>query len=101
MKNVSEIHRFSDFATDFIGPKIRMADVINREIVLTGFKVLGSSKVPEYESGDLTIYQIEVDGKQYVLFSASKVLRSQANEYHDKLPFRTTITKHKDFYTFT
>lgn len=94
------IHRFSDFASDFSGPKLHIEDVLNREITIYDFKIQ-QSKIKEYTSGEYVIFQIKIDGKSHVLFSSSKVLRSLIIQYKDKLPFTTVITKNKNFYTFS
>jgi len=94
-----KIHKFSDFAKDFTGPKLHIKDVLNRPIIIYGYKIQ-TSKIKEYTSGDYVIFQIELDGKQYVLFSSSKVLRNLIIQHSDQIPFEATITKHKDFYTF-
>ena len=99
MKNVDKLHHFSDFAKDFVGSRIHMKDVLNREIIVLGFKTR-DTKFKEYDSGKYIILQIELDGEKRVLFTSSKVLLNQAESYRDKFPFITCIIKHKDFYTF-
>lgn len=98
-KEASKLHRFSDFARDFVGPKVRINEIINREIVVLAFKKR-PSKVEEYANNEYGIFQIELDGRKYVLFSSSKVLISQAETYVTQMPFTARITEHNGFYTF-
>ena len=98
-KEASNLHRFSDFAHDFVGPKIRISEVINQDIIVLGFKKR-PSKVEEYTNKEYGMFQIEFDGRKHVLFTSSKVLISQAETYITKIPFATRITKHNGFYTF-
>lgn len=94
-----EIHKFSDFAKDFVGPKVHINDVINKDITVLGFKK-HPSKIAEYETKEYAMFQIEVDGSKSVLITSSKVLISQAETYISQIPFITRIKRHNGFYTF-
>ena len=98
-KKDSNLHRFSDFAHDFIGPKVHTCDIMNQDITILGFKKQ-PSKVDDYETSEYGMFQIEIEGRKYVLFTSSKVLISQAETYMSQIPFIARVTKHKGFYTF-
>lgn len=93
--------RFSDFAEEqtLDGDKVKLDDVLNKEIVVTGY-VITKSKYKS--SGDMCLkLQFEVDGARYILFTGSNVLINQIERYHDEIPFITTIKKVDKFYTFS
>lgn len=93
--------RFSDFAEEqtLDGDKVKLDDVLNKEIVVTGYVV---TKSKYKSSGDMYLkLQFEVDGARYILFTGSNVLINQIERYHDEIPFITTIKKVDKFYTFS
>lgn len=93
--------RFSDFAEEqtLDGDKVKLDDVLNKEIVVTGYVV---TKSKYKSSGDMCLkLQFEVDGAMYILFTGSNVLINQIERYHDEIPFITTIKKVDKFYTFS
>ena len=93
--------RFSDFAEEqtLDGDKVKLDDVLNKEIVVTGYVV---TKSKYKSSGDMCPkLQFEVDGARYILFTGSNVLINQIERYHDEIPFITTIKKVDKFYTFS
>lgn len=103
-QETGDIPRFSDFADEkkrLEGTKIRVADLINKEILLTGYSI-DPSKFPTKDGGSKNRLMLEfvLDGEQHVTFTGSEVLIAQIQKYHDKIPFYTTI-KHIDrYYTF-
>lgn len=93
--------RFSDFAEEqtLDGDKVKLDDVLNKEIVVTGYVV---TKSKYKSSGDMCLkLQFEVDDARYILFTGSNVLINQIERYHDEIPFITTIKKVDKFYTFS
>ena len=92
--------RFSDFAREkpFEGDKIPMADVLNREITVLGYKKRPSK---QKEGQNYITLQIEIEGKRRIIFTGSDVLIRQVEEYKDELPFVTVIKKINNFYSFT
>lgn len=92
--------RFCDFAreTPFDGDKIPIADVLNREITILGFKKRPSK---QKEGQSYITLQIELEGNKRVIFTGSDVLINQAEEYKAELPFITVIKKINNFYSFT
>lgn len=51
----------------FVGEKVKIAKIMNREIIVVDSKV-EDSKYPKNKSGKVLILQIEVDGEKRVLF---------------------------------
>jgi len=92
--------RFGDFAKEqsFEGGKLRLDDILNKEILVIGYKIKDShqKKGTRY----LTI-QFEMDGKQYITFTGSVVLMDQLEKYESHLPFLTAIKKINRYYSFS
>jgi hypothetical protein len=92
--------RFSDFAEEatFDGDKIKLDEILNREILVKGFKIKEShqKKGTQY----LTIC-FELDGEQYVAFTGSVVLMDQLKKYGSHIPFLAVIKKINRHYTFS
>ncbi|HRD26176.1 MAG TPA: hypothetical protein PLA39_07885 [Methanoculleus sp.] len=103
-QETGDIPRFSDFADEkkrLEGTKIRVADLINKEIRITGYSI-DPSKFPTKDGGSKNRLMLEfvLDGEQHVTFTGSEVLIAQILKYQDKIPFYATI-KHIDrYYTF-
>ena len=87
------MHKFSDFADEeqLAGQKIKIADVIDKEIVVKNYRVTGSKYSDKTTKKQCLTLQIEIEGKAYVLFT----------KYKDEMPFITTIQKIDRFYSFT
>lgn len=96
---MGEIHRFSDFAKDEVldGEKKRLSEILNQEIVVTGFNVTPSKK----NSGECLKLQYEIGGNKYVTFTGSIVLIKQCKENKDQMPFVTVIKQVGKYYSFT
>lgn len=98
--------RFSDFNIKpshgrFIGEKIKMYNVLNREIIVHDFKV-NDSKFKESNSKECLYLQIEIEGAKRVLFTGSKVLVSMIkNVPKENIPFKTTIIKEGETFQFS
>lgn len=92
--------RFGDFAEEqsFEGDKLRLDEILNKEILVKGYKIKDShqKKGTKY----LTI-NFELDGKQYVTFTGSTVLMDQLKKYESHLPFISAIKKINRHYTFS
>jgi hypothetical protein len=97
------MQRFSDFAEDpeiLDGNKIRIDDVLNRELVVTGYSVK-DSKYSKNKSGKYLTLQIRIDNDKRVIFTGSDVLIEQMQQYGDKVPFLAVIRKVDRFYTLS
>jgi len=95
--------RFSDFAQESMpleGDKLKLDDVVNREITVLGFRVKESHFKKENCEKCLTV-QLQIGDKVHVMFTGSNVLRDQIDKYKNKIPFITTIKKIDRYYTFT
>lgn len=92
--------KFSDFATDdtaITGDKLKLEDILGKEIVVKGYKVTDS----KYNNGKLLTLQFDLEEKEYIIFTGSSVLMKQIEKYKDEMPFATTIEKVNKFYTFS
>ena len=101
--NSQKPKRFSDFAQEngpLDGAKLKIDDVINREITVIGCKIKESKYSKTNSSNCLTI-QLEMDEKRYVVFTGSSVLIEQMEKYQHEMPFLTTIKKIDRYYTLS
>lgn len=92
--------RFSDFAEEEVpleGKKRKIDEILNIEILITGFRV-GKSK---YKDKEYLTLQYENGSEKYITFTGSEVLIKQTQKYADKMPFFTTIKKMNNYYTLT
>lgn len=97
--------RFSEFAKDHVpldGAKLKIDDILNKEILVTAMRVKPSKYGTNGKSAPtcLTI-QFVMSGERYVAFTGSGVLADQAQLYQPEIPFLTTVKKIDKYYTFT
>jgi hypothetical protein len=97
--------RFSDFEIksedSFIGDKIKIDKIMNREISVIKYK-LKESKYPKNKSGKCLHMQIELSGNKHVVFSGSDYLMNQLEQIPEvNFPFSTTIIKSNEHFEFT
>lgn len=95
------MQRFSDFAEaqPLTGEKISMADVLNKEITVLAYRI-GNSHFKDGVDKYVKI-QIEVAGEKRIIFTGSRVIIDQLEQYKDHLPFIATIIKIDKFFTFS
>jgi len=94
------LKKFSDFATDdiaLVGDKINIAELFNKPLVVTGFRMLTSKR----DGKPLLHLQIEFEGRTRTAFTNSVVLIKQCEQYKDEMPFEATIIKVGSYYTFS
>lgn len=94
--------RFSDFATNdnvLTGDKIKIEEIVGKEIEVTGYKIKESKYKKENQDKVLTL-QFKLDNECRVIFTGSSVLIEQIEKYKDEIPFLATIEKINKFYTF-
>jgi hypothetical protein len=94
--------RFSDFAKDALpldGAKMRIEDLLNREILVLAYKIK-ESKYEREKKGQCLTLQFEIDKQRYVLFTGSTILIEQVTRYKEELPFLATIKKIDRYYSF-
>jgi hypothetical protein len=97
------LKRFCDFADEpktLDGEKVRLDDILNREIAVTGFNVK-KSKYSKNASGKYLTLQFQIDGSTKVFFSGSDVLIGQVERYEKEIPFITVIKKINRYYTMS
>ena len=107
-----KIPSFSQFkvaSNTMDGKKVEINDVLNKEIVVTNFKVSPSKHYKNKGDGTYTRIQFyyldDETEEKMVLFTGSSVLKEQLEgimeETGDTPKFRATITKIADYYTFS
>ena len=95
--------RFNEFAQEaspLDGEKMKIDDVLNKEILIIGFRLRNSQYSRENATQCLTL-QFESDGQRYILFTGSIILTEQIEKYQNEIPFLTIIKKIDRFYTFS
>lgn len=95
--------RFSDFAPDSIpidGDKMKIDEVLNKEIIVTGYNI-NDSKYSRSNSQQCLKLQFEFNNNKYVLFTGSNILCDQIKKYKSEIPFATTIKKIDKYYSFS
>lgn len=97
--------RFSDFADEpepLEGDKLRVQDIINEEIKITGYDIKNSRYDKNRSGKYLTIQFVRQKGDDpNVLFTGSDVLIEQLEKYGDEIPFLTTIRQINRYYTLS
>ncbi|MFB5946136.1 hypothetical protein [Albibacterium profundi] len=83
----------------FVGDKIKIAKIFNREIVLKDFKIEDS----KFEGkGDRLKLHFELDGEEHITFTASKTLMEMVKRIpSESFPVKTTIVKEGEYFVFT
>jgi len=85
----------------FIGEKIKIAKIMNREIVILDSRI-DDSKYPKNKSGKVLMLQLEVDAEKRILFTGSDVLIGQIQHVKkEDYPFKATIVKEGEYFQFT
>lgn len=97
------LKRFGDFAKDHVpldGAKLRIADILNKEITVIGFKVKDSKYNKANQTTCLTI-QFLLGDERHVVFTGSQVLLDQCKSYESELPFMATVKRIEKYFSFT
>jgi hypothetical protein len=99
--------KFSQFnikpcAKGFEGEKIKMAKIMNREIVIHAFKITDSIHFKDKGTGKCLHLQISFNNQMHIIFTSSgglieTILQVPINDF----PFSTTIIEENDRYKFT
>jgi hypothetical protein len=96
--------RFSDFADEPLrldGDKVRINEILNKEIKIVGYAVR-KSKYGKDEKGRYATIQFEEDNSmKKIFFTGSDVLINQLEKYGNQVPFIAVIKKIDKYYTFT
>lgn len=96
-----EYPKFGDFAdetTPFEGDKIKIDDLLNKEILILGFKERESKQ--KKNTSYITI-QFKLDDTEHIMFTGSRVVADQLHKYEESIPFYATIKKIDRYYTFS
>ncbi len=99
-KKVKRFAEFADAPSVLDGDKIKLDDLINREVTVIGSRIT-ESKYGKNKSGKCLTLQIEIDGVHKVVFTGSDVLIQQMEKYGDEIPFIAVIKKVERFYTLS
>lgn len=97
---------FSEFNVEplknvFVGDKIKIIKLLNKEIVINAFKV-EKSQFPKNKSGNVMTLQITVDKEKAIIFTGSDYLMHQIKQIPEsEFPFKTTIIKNGEHFEFT
>jgi hypothetical protein len=95
------VKRFSDLPAakrEVWAEKLKISEIVGKEIVITGFTVL-PSKYGQHEEA-LRI-EFELDGSKHICYSSSSLLRRQLEATEDELPYITTIEEKNHWLTLT
>ncbi len=88
-------------AQSFEGEKIKVERILNKQIIVDGFKI-EPSKFKDKGNGKLLTMQIIVDNTKRVLFTGSGTLQEMIEQVpKEKFPFQATIIKENERYEFT
>lgn len=93
--------RFADFSEEPVpldGDKIKIDDILNKEIEIVGFRI-GRTKYSKNQSGKYVTLQVRLDGQTYVVFTGSDIVIAQIEKYAEQIPYFTTIKKINRYYT--
>ena len=101
-KAEEEIPSFKDFAERKVltGSKVSLNSILNKELIILSFEK-GASKFESKGTKLCTKVQFKCDGEEHIFFTGSEVLTNQLETYKDKLPFKATVQKVTNYYTFS
>jgi len=101
-KNVKKFSDFCEEPAALDGKKVRIDDIVNQEILITGYNIK-ISKYGENKTGKYLTLQFATDGSKEsrVLFTGSDVLIDQLERYGDEIPFLATIKRVNRYYTLS
>lgn len=94
---------FSDFAEEeqvLDGDKTKINDIINKSIIIIGYKIR-NSQYNKNKSGNYLTLQFELDNNKYICFTGSDILIEQIKKYAREIPFTTIVKKINKYYTFS
>ena len=86
----------------FEGDKVKIARILNREIVVHKFKIEDSKIFKEKGTGKCLQLQISIGNEKHVVFTSASGLIDQINQVTEKnLPFTATIIQDGERFMFT
>lgn len=94
---------FSEFADEderpFDGEKVRIDNLLNKEIILKRFKVRPSKYKDKSDRCATVQFSESEDGVDKIFFTGSNVIIDMLVKYEQHLPFKTVIKKIDRYYT--
>lgn len=82
----------------FVGEKIAMTKILNKQIVVHKFKIDPS----KHNEGNYMKMQISIDSNKRVVFTGGSILMDLIQKIDEKdFPFTTTIVEEDERYIFT
>jgi len=97
----SKFPAFSTFAHNKLplpGDKMRLDQILNREILVTDFRIIKSKHHP---GENCLQFQYLMDDTVCVSFTGSAVLMDQISSVGENIPFTTTVVKIDRYYSFS
>ena len=80
----------------FIGEKIKIERILNKEIIVHDFEIK-----PSKFDGEVLTLQIQVSEEKLIVFTGSKVLIDIVKRVpKSDFPFKTTIVKENEYFEF-
>jgi hypothetical protein len=87
---------------NFEGNKIKMAKILNREIVVYDFRLDDSKCFKDKGTGKCLQLQISINSEKHVVFTSSSGLIEAIHQVPESgFPFTTTIIEENDRFKFT
>lgn len=93
--------RFSDLPQakrEVWAEKVKISEVIGKEIVITGFTIIQSKYGQNEEAMRI---EFELEGSKHICYTSSALLRKQLEATADELPFAATIAEKNHWLTLT
>jgi len=100
------MNSFKDFGIKptmkkFVGDKIKISKIINKEIIVLDHKIEDSKIYKERGSGKCLCLQISISNEKHVVFTGSTGLIDAIKQIPDNgFPFTTTIIKENERFEF-
>lgn len=86
----------------FVGDKIKMIKILNREIVVHAYKIDDSKAFKEKGNGKYLCLQISFNNEKHIVFTAAGGLQEVIQQIPETgFPFTTTIIEEDERYIFT
>jgi hypothetical protein len=86
----------------FEGDKIKIAKILNREIIIHDFKIDDSKCFKDRGTGKCLQLQISINNEKHIVFTSSSGLIDAIHQVpKDSFPFTTTIIEENDRFIFT
>jgi hypothetical protein len=101
------MNRFDQFdikptAKGFDGDKIKMAKILNKEIIVHTFRIDDSKCFKDRGTGKCLNLQITFNGEKHIVFTSSSGLIDAIQQIPEEgFPFTTTIIQENERFVFT